>query len=862
MNDQTQQSKHIHDENISAVQSLKGDLLNTMQQHRDSTLQSQDKFLRTIGEQLAKLAQRSTALEKSERILESLYCEEVYSRELRVSDACDCTFNWAFDSWCTGHRLNCGRSCDRGSISSYSGRFRLHDKTPEPPCVDTDSYKTHLLNWLGCDANEPFMITGKPGSGKSTFMKFITGHARTRRALKNWAGGHRLVVAKFFFWSSGSPMQRSQDGLLRCLLYQILSQAPDTIPSAVPQRWRPAAGQLRTTEPWTRREISEAFSNLVSGRLLNAKFCFFIDGLDEYGGSDLGSGESNLSLASQFKKLNSSPHIKLCLSSRPRKVFQDHLISDESHHITLQNHTTKDIEQFVQSRFECVEGLIDIKACDLEELQRMIVERSSGVFLWVVLVVGELLGGLEPPFSMPEMKTRLLLLPDNLEGFFQRILDKVHQQYRRFVAQLLLISIKEPNLDLCFVHSLWHLEHNDDVPYAQAAEETAQQRLRTGPKYQHDDITSRIQKTCGDFISVMRPAYGAPYIVHTHRSVAGFLELPGINRQLLALAGWHVQSDVHLTLCRLVISCYRADIITMDDALITRFDDSFASKNGIYTLVRHALLHEHHDGSACSDIIDELDATLCSKALPQVLPEITSQRPYHWTGLVHDLCHPEWAGSEAQFLPIFMTFLGFRLSLKQKLGQLKAEAACLLLDGILRAFLLGCYHFRQPFGGPFFPRRHKVVEFLCVMGADINSVAHAPFASETGKDTQIDVGFDTLAITEGARKCSGRDIEHPQATNTSRTIWEMYLRERRFSERVWVFEEYEPIETLEKLIEAGANLECELPSDCENIQQAMEKRIEAEFTQHETPAIEVREKMIKDARKRIRAALLKQGIKV
>jgi len=75
VNDLTQQTKHLSDDNISAVQSLKRDLLTTMQKHWDSTLQSYDASLHTIGAHLAKLAQHGTALEKSERILESLYCD-------------------------------------------------------------------------------------------------------------------------------------------------------------------------------------------------------------------------------------------------------------------------------------------------------------------------------------------------------------------------------------------------------------------------------------------------------------------------------------------------------------------------------------------------------------------------------------------------------------------------------------------------------------------------------------------------------------------------------------------------------------------------------------------------------------------
>jgi hypothetical protein len=273
-------------------------------------------------------------------------------------------------------------------------------------------------------------------------MKFIAGHKKTQQALARWTANNKCIVAGFYFWSSGSPMQRSQEGLLRCLLYQILSQAPEMIHIAAPRKWQ-ADDRLRTTEPWTRREISNAFSNVVNSTPLSIKFCFFIDGLDEFGGTDQEDGGSDLELVSQLKKLASSPHVKLCLSSRPRNIFQLHLISDESRHIILHNHTRRDIEQFVQSRIACVRQLVTIDASDLKRLQHMIAERSSGVFLWVVLVVRELLDGLAPPFSMPEMEERLLSLPEILEDYFRRILDKVHPQHRRFTARLLLLSIIE-----------------------------------------------------------------------------------------------------------------------------------------------------------------------------------------------------------------------------------------------------------------------------------------------------------------------------------------------------------------------------------------------------------------------------------
>lgn len=454
VNDQTHQSRHLHDDNINTVQTLKRELLATMQTHRDDIVQSDGMLLRTIGDQLAELASRSTALQKSERILESLYCEEVYRRELAVSDAECRTFSWAFESWCSGHRFSCGCSCSPSNDGASDATCWEHGMIPDTPCSGQDSYQAHFLNWLERnDTRDPFMITGKPGSGKSTLMKFIASHEATRRALDTWSSGRELVIASFFFWSSGTPLQRSQDGLLRCLLYQILSQAPDMISIAAPRRWQ-TAGQTRMTEPWPRKEVSEAFVNIINVDRLDTNFCFFIDGLDEYGGSDLGSGESDLDLVLHLKTLTSSPHVKLCLSSRPRNVFKGHFPDAGPHHIVLHDHTMKDIGRLVESRIEHVKGLISMEPADLEELKDMIVERSSGVFLWVVLVVRELLDGLEPPFSMPELQARLDSLPTTLDAYFHRILDRVHPQYRRFNARLLLMSVYCDQLGLRYIHSL------------------------------------------------------------------------------------------------------------------------------------------------------------------------------------------------------------------------------------------------------------------------------------------------------------------------------------------------------------------------------------------------------------------------
>jgi chromosomal replication initiation ATPase DnaA len=90
-------------------------------------------------------------------------------------------------------------------------------------------------NFLEEVSEKPFFINGKAGSGKSTLMKFICDDARTKNALKRWAGANELVTLQFFFWNLGTNVQKSHAGLLRGLLHAALEQNPELIPAVFPK---------------------------------------------------------------------------------------------------------------------------------------------------------------------------------------------------------------------------------------------------------------------------------------------------------------------------------------------------------------------------------------------------------------------------------------------------------------------------------------------------------------------------------------------------------------------------------------------------------------------------------------------------
>jgi len=67
-----------------------------------------------------------------------------------------------------------------------------------------------------------FWIRGKPGSGKSTLMKFICQSEQTWNLMHDWRTGSMEIQASFFFHYRGSAVQKSLEGVLRSLVVQLL----------------------------------------------------------------------------------------------------------------------------------------------------------------------------------------------------------------------------------------------------------------------------------------------------------------------------------------------------------------------------------------------------------------------------------------------------------------------------------------------------------------------------------------------------------------------------------------------------------------------------------------------------------------
>ena len=308
-------------------------------------------------------------------------------------------------------------------------------KDPEGNKDCEKSYRTPITHWLDSQ-DGVFWVARKAGSGKSTFMKRLCLDTGMKDLLGKWAGQKRLVMANFFFWNAGSRLQKSQEGLLRTLLFEVLRACPYLIPVLFPGRWQDAVSGAEIDDEWTRNELNESLRKVLEQEITDTAFCFFIDGLDEY----LGDPIDLVQLLNPFVKESS---VKICLSSRPWNSFEEALGQDKSRYLRLEEHNHKDIVQYVNDTIAKSHSFAQLQREDPEcgNLISEIVEKSQGVFLWVFLVVRSLVRGLSNCDTVRNLQSRLRGMPQELEPYFSHMIDSIEDVYRHEMAEFLQIAV-------------------------------------------------------------------------------------------------------------------------------------------------------------------------------------------------------------------------------------------------------------------------------------------------------------------------------------------------------------------------------------------------------------------------------------
>jgi hypothetical protein len=246
-------------------------------------------------------------------------------------------------------------------------------------------------------------IKGNPGTGKSTLMKFALAH--TRKTMKD-----RIIIS-FFFNARGESLEKSTIGTYQSLLLQLLERLPAL--QCVFDSLGLSTLSTNTSHEWSVESLKTLLEQAIQ-YLGESSIVCFIDALDECEEHQI---RDMISFFEHVGELAVSAGIKfqVCFSSRHyphitiRKRLELVLEGQEGHN--------QDITNYLNSELKIGYSMV------AKQVRMELQEKASGIFMWVVLVVG-ILNKEHDSGRIHALRRRLREIPDDLHELFRDILTR------------------------------------------------------------------------------------------------------------------------------------------------------------------------------------------------------------------------------------------------------------------------------------------------------------------------------------------------------------------------------------------------------------------------------------------------------
>lgn len=374
------------------------------------------------------------------RLLQSLKFPGFNERRNQITEAYEETFHWIFMG-------DDGPSLQDATGSDLEDSDWEDSDLEDVDLADPSEASWDLFsNWLSSTVGI-YWISGKPGSGKTTLVKYVLNHLKTASFLDIWSP--RALTISHFFWRPGNEMQQSIKGLLCSLLYQLLDNSEIATNYLLQHIQRARSGAKDDYTDWSVPELRLIFLRILSS--YEHPVLIIIDGLDEVHPAD-GPLEL-LDLVEQFARCQNT---KLCLASRPEPILQRRLSAHP--HLRLQDLTRADLDRYARDHIRMT-GVIDDDDTSTSskssnapwDLIESIVNKAEGVFLWLVLAIKSINKGFEIGDTTAMIQKRIAYLPGDLTKLYKdmwtRACEDSPETYRQAAALYFRLLLLDP--DFC-----------------------------------------------------------------------------------------------------------------------------------------------------------------------------------------------------------------------------------------------------------------------------------------------------------------------------------------------------------------------------------------------------------------------------
>ncbi|KAI6361175.1 hypothetical protein MCOR25_006546 [Pyricularia grisea] len=397
-----------------------------------SSRKAAEKIVHSISKLEVDSQQRVQREAVRERLIRSLKFDRMNERRNQVSDSHPQTFQWVLRDDTADEEAD-GESTDNASSESSLDTQNEDFSADWSSDMDSSSSESDnesmvdghrdikwdsLPDWLRQSADvHTYWISGKPGSGKTTLMKYIISDPRTQMYLDQWSSG--AVIIPHFIWRLGTSMQQSIKGLLCSLLYQLLLNDKLAIDHILQTGCDTSIKDSDTD--WSVAELKSTLQ--LALRQATHAVCIFIDGLDEVLPSD-----GTLALLVTINWLRSSAigskKIKFCLGSRTEPLFEARLCFHPN--IRLQDLNRKDLHHYADAEVNFNKDYaalqLTIGPTEWPRLKEQIIEdlvrKAEGVFLWLCLTVSAVNKAIQQAEPYEDLRHRIEHLPRDMEALF------------------------------------------------------------------------------------------------------------------------------------------------------------------------------------------------------------------------------------------------------------------------------------------------------------------------------------------------------------------------------------------------------------------------------------------------------------
>ncbi|MCJ1329241.1 hypothetical protein MMC10_005920 [Thelotrema lepadinum] len=209
-------------------------------------------------------------------------------------------------------------------------------------------------------------IKGKSGTGKSTIMKF---------ALERAARSRDMTTISFFFNARGDDLERTTTGMYRSLLFQLLEKVPKLQEILDSMGLMPTSGG--SSSGWGIELLKDTIRSVLKDFNHERLLCF-VDALDECAEDEV---RDMVEFFEDLGQLTVTDQIRLfvCFFSR----HYSHISIDKGVELVLdkQEGHSQDIVRYLSSKLKAG------RSKPIEQIRAEILQKASGIFLWVVFVV-------------------------------------------------------------------------------------------------------------------------------------------------------------------------------------------------------------------------------------------------------------------------------------------------------------------------------------------------------------------------------------------------------------------------------------------------------------------------------------------